>query len=142
MGNPGNVLLTSRNPPNISIRGPPDFRPSSTLPHSSHIHPHHPSHTHPPQMNNMGTNGPTNGPNSWRAPSAGNLPSLPGMNSSASEREEPNFPPGNKRRLKRLLALEPSINTLKRLRECHQLQPLMVLRVVVIYKILANFPEC
>ena len=64
-------------------------------------------------MNNMGTNGPTNGPNSWRAPSAGNLPSLPGMNSSASEREEPNFPPGNRTRLKRLLALEPSINTVK-----------------------------
>merc|ERR1719331_752758 len=80
-----------------------DFRPSSTLPHSSHIHPHHPSHTHPPQMNNMGTNGPTNGPNSWRAPSAGNLPSLPGMNSSASEREEPNFPPGAIRELSLIL---------------------------------------
>ena len=25
-----------------------DFRPSSTLPHAAHIHPHHPSHAQPP----------------------------------------------------------------------------------------------
>jgi len=80
-----------------------DFRPSSTLPHSSHIHPHHPSHTHPPQMNNStGTNGPNAG-GGWRAPSAGNLPSLPGMNSSASEREESSFPPGAFRELSLIL---------------------------------------
>jgi nicotinic acetylcholine receptor len=80
-----------------------DFRPSSTLPHSSHIHPHHPSHTHPPQMNNStGTNGPNTG-GGWRAPSAGNLPSLPGINSSASEREESNFPPGAFRELSLIL---------------------------------------
>merc|ERR1719340_86842 len=80
-----------------------DFRPSSTLPHSSHIHPHHPSHTHPPQMNNStGTNGPNTG-GGWRAPSAGNLPSLPGINSSASERDESNFPPGAFRELSLIL---------------------------------------
>ena len=33
-----------------------DFRPSSTLPHS-HIHPHHPSHAHPPPAGGLNNSG-------------------------------------------------------------------------------------
>ena len=62
------------------------------MPHSSHIHPHHPSHTHPPQMNNSTGNN-SNAPFA-RVPSAGGLPTLPGMNSSVSGQEDSNFPPG------------------------------------------------
>jgi hypothetical protein len=52
--------------------------------------------------NSTGTNGPNTG-GGWRAPSAGNLPSLPGINSSASERDETNFPPGAFRELSLIL---------------------------------------
>lgn len=80
-----------------------DFRPSSTLPHSSHIHPHHPSHTHPPQMNNATGNNSMNSNAFARVPSAGGLPSLPGLNSSASGADESSFPPGAFRELSLIL---------------------------------------
>merc|ERR1719322_1739599 len=85
-----------------------DFRPSSTLPHSSHIHPHHPSHTHPPQMNNATGNNSMNSNafasnHHFRVPSAGGLPSLPGLNSSASGADESSFPPGAFRELSLIL---------------------------------------
>merc|ERR1719346_807689 len=47
-----------------------DFRPSSTLPHSSHIHPHHPSHAHPSGPGGGGMNNSHNNTNAFaRVPS-------------------------------------------------------------------------
>jgi len=84
-----------------------DFRPSSTLPHSSHIHPHHPSHAHSggPGGGGFVTNNSNNVNNAFaRVPSAGGLPSLPGLNSSASGAEDSgSFPPGAFRELSLIL---------------------------------------
>ena len=81
-----------------------DFRPSSTLPHSSHIHPHHPSHAHSggPGGGGFVTNNSNNVNNAFaRVPSAGGLPSLPGLNSSASGAEDSgSFPPAGSKFVK------------------------------------------
>jgi nicotinic acetylcholine receptor len=86
-----------------------DFRPSSTLPHSSHIHPHHPSHTHPPGMTGgvigpLHNNASGNNSNAFaRVSGLGGLPSLPGLNSSVSGQEDSSFPPGAFRELSLIL---------------------------------------
>ena len=71
--------------------------------------------------NSTGTNGPNTG-GGWRAPSAGNLPSLPGINSSASERDETNFPPGINHHLAKVL-IEKTITSI---RSCFIIQTLLL----------------